>query len=86
MQKALNNQSDDIIPVFITNRKYLDNFLIPNVRNDIFENSNIFMINDDHNIIVIPDYYDASFEIDKLGELEKKIKCKLELLYILYLY
>ena len=82
VQKALNNQSDDIIPVFITNRKYLGNFLIPDVRNDIFENSNIFKINDEHNIIVIPDYYDASFETDKLGELEKKIKCKLDYLGI----
>lgn len=42
--KALYNQSDDIIPIFITNRKYVGNFLIPNAQNEIFENSEIFKI------------------------------------------
>lgn len=87
--KALYNQNDDIIPVFITNRKYLGNFLIPDVRNKIFENSKIFKIDNTKivydnadNIIVIPDYFDASFETEKLGELEKEIECKLNYLGI----
>lgn len=87
--KALYNQSDDIIPVFITNRKYLGDFLIPDVQNEVFEHSKIFKIDNTKivydntdNIIVIPDYFDASFETDKLGELEKEIECKLNYLGI----
>lgn len=87
--KALYNQSDDIIPVFITNRKYLGGFLIPDIQNRIFENTKIFKIDNTKivydntdNIIVIPDYFDASFETDKLGELEKEIECKLNYLGI----
>lgn len=89
VQKSLYNQSNDIIPVFITNRKYLGDFLIPDVQNEIFENIKTFKIDNSKivydntdSIIVIPDYFDASFETDKLGKIEKEIKCKLNYLGI----
>lgn len=91
IDNALFNQNDNVIPVFITNRKYKGNFLLSNEENIIFKNNKLYKINSQkikytnsniEKIIVIPDYFDASFETDKLGELEKSIKEKLKYLGI----
>ncbi len=85
IKNALFNQSDNIIPVFITNRKYEGDFLLQDDNVSILFDK-IFRINDTDSsskkIIVVPNYFNASFNNDELGELEIEAEKKLKYLGI----